>query len=276
MISTRESVGIAELVLFIPFAFITPFIVYRHGFYKQLGWLFLAIFSALRVATGGLIIASAKNPDNVNDAVWAGILGAIGLSPLLLATMGLLSRVNVEVLVPSNARILILRFIHLPITLALILGIVGGVEFTSSKASDVSTGVSLSKAACIIFVVCYVGLIIVAFWTGPQDRQLPASERHIIYAVLASAPFLAVRLIYSLIANFGHVQKIKLYNGSPVVQFFMSTFMELIIVIFYSAAGLAATRLNKIPPAGAQPAPQKKWHMHPQHTSGDNVVKTEV
>jgi hypothetical protein len=38
-------------------------------------------------------ISQTQNPTNKTDVEWAAILDAIGLSPLLLATMGLLKRV---------------------------------------------------------------------------------------------------------------------------------------------------------------------------------------
>lgn len=93
MISNKEAVGIFELVVYIPLFAVSAYLFSRHGFFKQLAWLFLTLFCAVRAASGGLTIASAKNPTNIYDAIWAAILGSVGLSPLLLATMGLLKRV---------------------------------------------------------------------------------------------------------------------------------------------------------------------------------------
>lgn len=90
MTSPKEAVAIAELVVYVPLAFITLFIAYRHKFVKQLGWIYLNIFCAIRIAGAALEIASVKNPKSVSNARWAAILGSIALSPLLLTGFELL------------------------------------------------------------------------------------------------------------------------------------------------------------------------------------------
>ena len=95
MAITREHIAIAELVVYIPLALITAFIVLRHGFHRQLGWIYLCLFSGIRIAGAVLEILSHNNPDNTSDLEWAVILQSVGLSPLLLASMGLLKRVCV-------------------------------------------------------------------------------------------------------------------------------------------------------------------------------------
>jgi hypothetical protein len=90
MISSKEAVGIAEIVIFAPLHPLALYLTYRHSFYKQLAWFFLFLLCGLRIASGGLAIATVNNPQSISEAVWAAILGSIGLNPLLLATMGLL------------------------------------------------------------------------------------------------------------------------------------------------------------------------------------------
>jgi hypothetical protein len=89
---TAEHVAIAELVIYVPVALLSIFVVFRHGFYKQLGWIYLCIFSGIRIGGSTMEILSTKNPDNANDKEWATILQSVGLSPLLLSTLGLMKR----------------------------------------------------------------------------------------------------------------------------------------------------------------------------------------
>lgn len=93
MVSTVEAIAYAEICVYIPIFFLTAFVVFRHGFQKQLGWIYLAIFSVIRLAGAGFKIAQSHNPTNKTDIEWAAILSSVGLSPLLLASMGLLKRV---------------------------------------------------------------------------------------------------------------------------------------------------------------------------------------
>lgn len=92
MISPSESLAIAELVIYPPILLANIFLLFRHGIRRQAGWIFLTIFCIIRLIGAGFGIAAAKNPDDVNDIEWSAILGSIGISPLLLAMMGLLMR----------------------------------------------------------------------------------------------------------------------------------------------------------------------------------------
>ena len=92
-IVTAEHVAIAELVVYIPTALLTIFVVLRHGFHKQLGWIYLCTFSAIRIIGAIMEILSTRNPNNSTDKEWATILQSVGLSALLLSTLGILKRV---------------------------------------------------------------------------------------------------------------------------------------------------------------------------------------
>ena len=94
MLSPSESLNIAELAIYLPLLFLTLFIVYRHGVHRQTGWIYLSIFGLIRIIGAALGIAAAKNnpPGNDSDLEWSAILGSVGISPLLLASLGLLKR----------------------------------------------------------------------------------------------------------------------------------------------------------------------------------------
>jgi hypothetical protein len=93
MIITTEHIAIAELVVYIPVALVSLFVVLRHGFHRQLGWIYLFVLSGIRIAGGVFEILSHNDPSNTNDAEWGLILQSVGLSPLLLSSLGLLKRV---------------------------------------------------------------------------------------------------------------------------------------------------------------------------------------
>jgi len=97
MVSTQEGIAYAELCVYIPVFVLTVIVVIRHGFQKQLGWIYLAVFCLVRLAGAGFEIAKAHNPDNKTDIEWGAILQSVGLSPLLMASLGLLKRVTDEV-----------------------------------------------------------------------------------------------------------------------------------------------------------------------------------
>jgi hypothetical protein len=58
------------------------YLLVRHGRYGLLGWLFLFFFCTLRIIGGALAINDTSGAAN--------IISSVGLSPLLLATAGIL------------------------------------------------------------------------------------------------------------------------------------------------------------------------------------------
>ena len=92
MLSNRESLAIAELLIYIPLLLITILVLARHGHSKSLGWVYLSAFVAVRICGAAVAIASAKNPTNDELDIWSGLLDSAGVGPLLLAGLGLLKR----------------------------------------------------------------------------------------------------------------------------------------------------------------------------------------
>lgn len=93
MVTQREALAIAELAVYIPLSLLDLIVVFRLGFRRQLGWVYLLAFCGVRIAGAVFEILYANNPDSSTDAEWSGILQSIGLSPLILASFGLLKRV---------------------------------------------------------------------------------------------------------------------------------------------------------------------------------------
>ncbi|MCJ1403599.1 hypothetical protein MMC11_006822 [Xylographa trunciseda] len=267
---TEEIIAIVELCVYIPILPLALIVVFRHGWRKQLGWIYLAIFCLVRIAGGGFKIASVRNPDNSTDLEWSFILQSVGLSPLLMATMGLLKRITDQVseTIPPNQdsynntamagfisqsrvgniitkratavsrRSRVIQIAQLPTMIALILCVVGGVDQASSDVSEHSTGQTYTKVGVAIFLVIYVLLFGLTVITAADLGNAPRGEKRIYFAVAATLPLLAVRLLYSILAAFTSISSFSIANPDPWVQLFMAVVEELLAVILYTLAGL--------------------------------------
>lgn len=71
----------AELAIYAVLSIPTIYILIKHGRTGLLGWLYLFAFCTLRIVGGAMDLSG-------NTA--AGIISSVGLSPLLLATSGIL------------------------------------------------------------------------------------------------------------------------------------------------------------------------------------------
>ncbi|KAJ5915929.1 hypothetical protein N7454_010836 [Penicillium verhagenii] len=273
MAITTEHIAIAELVIYIPVTLLAIFVVVRHGFHKQLGWIYLCIFGVIRVAGAVMEILSTNHPDNTSDKEWAVILQSVGLSPLLLSTLGLLKRIFDETTrhIPSDPdskgntvlgvlgylpvvgrivsifnkkataisrRSKIVQLLHIPSFIALILAISGGSDQSSSDPSDRSSGKKETDAAIIMFLLIYVATCTLFIITLRDLREMLPSQQRIYMCIFFALPLIAVRLLYSLISDFGHDAKFSWVDGDPAVQLGMATIEEFLVVLMYTVLGV--------------------------------------
>ena len=138
----------------------------------------------------------------------------------------------------------------LPIV-GLILAIVGGTDqVPGNTPSTMSTGVTLVRAGIIIFLVVFVLLAVITVVTFFSIRSIPKGEAPLLYAVALSIPFLLVRLIYALLVDFDSGSTtFNNITGNVIVQAFMATLEEFIVVLLYLTAGLL---IPKIPRSNVQ------------------------
>jgi len=265
MLSTQESIAIAQLCIYSPTFLLTLLILFYHGIARQSGWVYLALFCIVRIAGSALKISSTAHPSDLDDEKWAAILQSVGLSPLLLASLGLLKRITDLVtssvrsdpesgrsvmpgsggklgkLVTKRAtaaslRSRIIQLAQIPIVIGLVLCILGG---TDAK-------ITFTKVGIVIFLVAYIGLIGLVAVTIRDVENVSREENRLYWVIVAAIPFLGVRLLWSLIAIFGHDSKFSITGGDPWVNFGMAVVEEWVIVFMYTITGLTLRKGNDL------------------------------
>ncbi|KAL4942031.1 hypothetical protein BDV06DRAFT_222531 [Aspergillus oleicola] len=272
---TSQGVAIAELIVYIPTALVTFFVLFRHGVAKQLGWIFLSIFSVVRIAGAIVQLVSNANPENVKLLEWAVILTSVGLSPLMMASLALLKRVCDEITtrVPNmrngqavqtvksvkgpigliirifssratatSRRSITVQLLHIPALIALGLAIGGGTNTASSDPSEQSTGKAETKGAIILFLVMYIALLLLWIITVRDVRKMDGPQKRIYFAVFVALPFLAVRMVYSLMSSFGSDKRFSMIYGDVGVRLGMATIEEFVVVVLYTVLGVVTPK----------------------------------
>ena len=135
---------------------------------------------------------------------------------------------------------MLLRLLHIPCSLAIVLCIVGGVRQTDPNSTSNSSGKVYTKVGVIIFLFALVEIVVLALLTLPNAKKVPIAQSRLLYAVLLALPLLAVRLLYSILADFSSSKTFSATQGNPYVQLGMAIIEEMIVVVLYAAAGLAA------------------------------------
>ncbi|KAK0887957.1 hypothetical protein LTR02_016758 [Friedmanniomyces endolithicus] len=217
MLGPKGDLAAAELAFFAPALLIGIYIVFRHGFTRQMGWVYIVILAILRIV-GAAATLDMETTNTASTALLetAAITSAVGTAPLLLALMGFLERINTGMEHKGTPR-LAFRLLHLVSLAALVVAIIGGIDRMDSSASTVSTGKTLSETAAMLFLGVYLALAGIALSTS--------------------------RIIASAFANAGSV----FYFGSVNVyaQAFMQFLPEAIVVVLFIVAGLMTPKMEK-------------------------------
>ena len=254
--NSAGGVSVFELLIYFPALIVAAIVCSRHGFGRASGWVFTLILCLVRIigACCQLATYSGESTGLIEAII---ILESVGISPLLLATLGLLSRA-VDSAGPNSGHFKAIHFrlLQLLITIGLILAIVGGTNSTSS--TGVYTPQPTRMAGDGLYLVAFGARSFVGLVTLSSLSNAPAEDRRLVWAVLAALPFIIVRIIYSLITVFTSNSQFSLLTGSVIIHVFMAILEEMAVVVIYLAVGWLTPAL----PASAKgPVASRAWKM---------------
>jgi hypothetical protein len=258
----HNGVSIAEVVIYTPCLAVAILLSFRHGFRRNAGWLFLIVFCLARIIGPCMQLATISQPTNVSLYTGSAILQNIGLSPLELAAIGLISRCldSIHKSVNTFVDTRILKIIELLILVGLILGIVGGIDAgnTFETTGTYQPG-TLNKAGTSLFIVSYLCIVLATVLTFFSISHAEEGEKRLLFAVAVSLPFLLVRLIFSIFSTFTKNKNFNLLDGNVTVLLCVALIEELIVVLVFEGVGLT---LHQVP---------KEQHVEATHQVQDNV-----
>ncbi|KND92053.1 hypothetical protein TOPH_03560 [Tolypocladium ophioglossoides CBS 100239] len=236
-LTSNSIVAIAELGGYIP-AIVLAFIVCkRHGFGRSSGWYFTFTLSLIRIVGSVCQLLTITN-DSIGLLKAAIILDHIGLTPLLLATLGMLSRLVdwINVQSPSTISIKYFRIVQLLVLLGAVFGIIGA---ESSAENSISPWTDI---AVICYVAAFAALAIILIKALPSTDVIPNPERILAPAVGLALPFVFVRLLYQTLIVFVHRGPFARVGGSVLAHVFMAMVEEFIVVAVYLVLGFKLNR----------------------------------
>ncbi|KAK5327248.1 hypothetical protein LTR93_002632 [Exophiala xenobiotica] len=166
------------------------------------------------------------------------------MSPLLLATLGLLSRCadSTADSSPGMFKAIHFRLLQLLITVGLVLCIVGGTSSTSSTGKYVPQ--TTTKAGVVLYLLALCAICVFTVVVTHKLSNAPSRDKWLAWAVILAIPFIFVRLIYSLISVFAHSSHFNLLTGSIAIRVCMAILEEMAVVLIYLAVGWKAEILT--------------------------------
>ncbi|KAL7937851.1 hypothetical protein V8C35DRAFT_319915 [Trichoderma chlorosporum] len=237
-------VSIVEIIVYTPALIAAIIITSRHGFHRASGWIYTVILCALRIA--GAICQLLTYTDHSEGLLQAAlIIDSIGISPLLLATLGVLSRfadfVNsrgVQIFTVKQ-----FRLVQVIITVGLILSIAGGTSGSSDSNGTVTVS-GTSKAGIILYIVGFAGITYFFLLSSNYKSVVPRQERRSPIAVAIAWPLILTRLVYSALAVFVNNDTFSVVGGSVDVRAGMAVVEEFLVVLDYIILGFILRKLE--------------------------------
>jgi hypothetical protein len=154
---------------------------------------------------------------------------------------------------PSPFLITFLRLLHPVIIVALVLGIISGIDRAPSSdetlnAGEFDRGARLAKASAALFVLALVGISVGAAFMFRHRRALPRIASYIITCMPVVIPLLLLRVVYSLLAaanldttdHGGHTTRYNVMNGSWVVYLVLGLVPQGLVLLVYTLCGVGA------------------------------------
>ncbi|KAI9747203.1 MAG: Phosphotransferase enzyme, partial [Chaenotheca gracillima] len=245
MLDGRNDVSIAQIVIYVPILFVSIALIFRDGFTRSGGWIGVNIFALIRIIGSSMELATIAKPDVVGLNVGSAILSAVGLSPLLLAALGLLRRLAASSRGPGKAHwtdTIHVHAIQLLVIVGLALALVGGFHSGSDyEHTGTYSPQTISKVATVLFIVSLLAIGVVTHLTSRKLFAMGSnSDKPLMLAVIASLPFLLVRLVYSILTNFVNKPQYNTLDGSVTVWVCVSVIEEMITCLIYETAGFMA------------------------------------
>lgn len=256
-IDYRHGISILEIVVYSPTLFISVWMAFHHGFKKSSGWVFFILFCLARIVGAACYLATIQYPSNVNLYITWAVCTSLGLSPLLLACIGLLSRAWAAPLLAieydnselttflRNDSIMrktvkplppkVFQLVGLFALVGVILSIVG-----ATKNSNISDGLvtTETKVGLIFYLIAWIGVSGLFFMILKRTQSIEDGEHRLLLAVGISLPLIFVRLIYSFIYTFGQETEFNMLSGNVTIQLVMSILEEILVVLVCLGIGL--------------------------------------
>ncbi|KAI9760535.1 MAG: hypothetical protein M4579_001620 [Chaenotheca gracillima] len=235
----RTSVPIAQLAVAIIFSIPTLFIFIRHGGPGLLGWFYLFAFCTLLIIGAALQI-NAENKGTSTSS--SSLISNIGLSPLLLATSGVLHEArNYRNPTPRKCcEWTLVGVVHLLVATGIALVACGASALYDGTAN---TGqLNLVKVGVILLLITYVLVAAWAFYSMlPTQSRKDAAGHHdgslLLYGVILSLPFTGIRVLYSVVALLSESPKLNPATGVLGLTVGLNLVPQLISILIFIVAG---------------------------------------
>ncbi|KAJ5642157.1 hypothetical protein N7490_006157 [Penicillium lividum] len=258
-IDYSNGISILQLIVYLPAIFVSIFLVARHGLRTSCGYIFLTIFTLLRIIGAGCDLATIASSSTSLYTTYA-VTSSIGLTPLMMACSGLLSRADGSIKrttghgLPELPTFRAFRILNL---VALILCITG-ITLNMNDSGVIKPSIE-AKIGMILYIVAWFFMMLLLVILNNRRGGLEPGERRTLLAVAISSPFILVRVAYGVLVWFLDNKTFSMVGGNETVTLVMSVLMEFAVVITLLGVGVTLRVRGSQQNLDKEQAIQSQW-----------------
>ncbi|TFK76737.1 hypothetical protein BDN72DRAFT_754967 [Pluteus cervinus] len=208
-IDTRGIIAAGELVVYLPIAATSLYLFIRYGLRRDAGWLFLSIFSLMRITGGALGLAlsqllpgDAKNAKTIPKLLLtANILDPVGVGILLFGTLGFAGLAGYRSYSDNRRLMITFRVIGGIIFTAIALAIAGGILGSQVSPNTSSPGALIRRIGAGIYALIWFFLLLVILGCWSYRHAMRSFRRNLLLGVTIAHPILGLRIAYAVIVT---------------------------------------------------------------------------
>ncbi|KAJ5991909.1 hypothetical protein N7451_007633 [Penicillium sp. IBT 35674x] len=237
-IDYSNGISILQLIIYFPAIFVSIFLVFRHGIRTNSGFIFLTVFTLLRIIGACCDLATIDNSSTALYTTYA-VTSSIGLTPMLMACSGLLSRADGSIKkvtghgLPELPTFRAFRLLNI---VALILCITG-ITLNMDDSGEIKPSIE-AKIGMVLYIVAWVFMMLLLCILNARRGGLEPGESRTLLAVAISSPFILVRVVYGVLVWFLDNKTFGMVGGNETVTLIMSVLMEFAVVITILGIGV--------------------------------------
>ncbi|KAF3393828.1 hypothetical protein F1880_005199 [Penicillium rolfsii] len=232
MTTSTEGLELAQLAFYAAASIPAIYCLIVHGKHGIFGWLYVLAMCGLRLVGNGMGYHALSTTGKPSTS--ASIISSIGLSPLLLAALGMLHEINHSI--PASLPVFLGPFSLLVPHLV----IAGGIGLAAASG----TNLHLLEVGLVIFATGWLIVLGLVILSARANARHPGRgpEKKLLWATEIAMPLIGIRILYAIVIVF---KDHHASGGGLVVKIILGTIPEFLVMISYLSAGLVTRNLAR-------------------------------
>ncbi|GAB7349058.1 hypothetical protein MBLNU459_g8020t1 [Dothideomycetes sp. NU459] len=247
-LNNTTSLAVAELVIYIVILPVITYVLLKHGKKGIQAWFYLITFAILRIVPAAMQISEYNKSEPESET--AAIIDSIGLSPLLLASSGVLGEILYYLHDGKGLKTKLggQCLIHAGTIAGVALAAYGGSQLVKSGLTfeQVSKYEHMQEAGCVLMFLVWIILLFSAARLVREVRSSASPSMFKLFIAVAVALLpIGIRSVYGIVYAFDHSPDVSSIYGTFAIRLLLVFLMQLLAALAMIAGGVISRNIVK-------------------------------